>query len=156
MPGLLIRVIRMLRFVTEVDMGRHAELLRSLAAANTVASPTLTALRSTGVLDEEPLHVWALDGTGSLAGGLAAHTAKAWLELDLLWVSDKYRGTGTGSRIVAAAEEIAVARGCGWSKVWTWDFQAPRFYEKQGYEVQCVLEDHPPGMQDFFLTKRLQ
>ncbi|MFI6940277.1 GNAT family N-acetyltransferase [Streptomyces sp. NPDC050418] len=141
--------------MTEVDNQRREELRSGLRATNSEASPTLRGLRDTGVLDEVPLHVYAFTPEGDLAGGVVAHTANGWLELDLLWVDAPHRGTGLGSAVVAEAESLARARGCAWSKVWTWDFQAPGFYGKQGYEVQCVLEDHPPGVRDFFLTKRL-
>ena len=37
----------------------------------------------------------------------------------------------------------------------TWDFQAPEFYKKQGYDVVCVIPDYPPGITEYTLTKRL-
>ena len=38
----------------------------------------------------------------------------------------------------------------------TFDFQAPGFYEKLGFEVFGVLADYPPGHKRFFMVKRLR
>ena len=45
-------------------------------------------------------------------------------------------------------------RGCAAARLETWDFQAPGFYQKQGYEVVCVIPDYPPGITEYTLVKR--
>ncbi|MFJ9717184.1 GNAT family N-acetyltransferase [Streptomyces sp. NPDC101213] len=149
-------VWRMFRLEAEVDRSRR-DLLRSrLRDANTAASPVLRALRGTPAEREAPLHVWASDDTGALAGGLVGHTWTTWLHVTYLWVDERHRGTGLGTRLLAEAERLARDdRGCLRSRVETWDFQAPRFYRRQGYEVVCVIEDYPPGITEYTLTKRL-
>ncbi len=37
----------------------------------------------------------------------------------------------------------------------SYNFQAPRFYQKLGYEVFAVLEDHPQHHRNYYLRKRL-
>lgn len=149
-------VCRMFRIEAEVDRGRR-DLLRSrLRDTNTAASPVLAALRGTPGEHEVPLHVWALDSAGDLAGGLVGHTWTTWLHVTYLWVDAVHRGTGLGSRLLAEAERIAAAdRACTASRLETWDFQAPGFYRKQGYEVVGVVPDYPPGLTEFLLAKRL-
>ncbi|WP_280881420.1 GNAT family N-acetyltransferase [Streptomyces pseudovenezuelae] len=149
-------VSRMFRLETEIDRARR-DLLRSrLLDTNTAASPVLRALRGTPAERELPLHVWALDEAGELAGGLVGHTWTTWLHVTYLWVDGRHRGSGLGSRILSTAERIArEERGCGASRLETWDFQAPEFYKKQGYEVVCVIPDYPPGTTEYTLTKRL-
>ncbi|MFF9060057.1 GNAT family N-acetyltransferase [Streptomyces sp. NPDC014882] len=149
-------VWRMFRLEAEVDRSRR-DLLRSrLRDANTAASPVLRALRGTPAEREAPLHVWASDDTGALAGGLVGHTWTTWLHVTYLWVDERHRGTGLGTRLLGEAERLARDdRGCLRSRVETWDFQAPRFYRRQGYEVVCVIEDYPPGITEYTLTKRL-
>ncbi|MDH6220529.1 GNAT superfamily N-acetyltransferase [Streptomyces pseudovenezuelae] len=146
----------MFRLETEIDRARR-DLLRSrLLDTNTAASPVLRALRGTPAERELPLHVWALDEAGELAGGLVGHTWTTWLHVTYLWVDGRHRGSGLGSRILSTAERIArEERGCGASRLETWDFQAPEFYKKQGYEVVCVIPDYPPGTTEYTLTKRL-
>ncbi|WP_307163773.1 GNAT family N-acetyltransferase [Streptomyces rishiriensis] len=149
-------VCRMFRLETEVDRTRR-DLLRSrLLATNTEASPVLRALRGTPAERESALHVWASDAGGGLAGGLVGHTWTTWLHVTYLWVDARHRGTGLGSALLAEAERIAhEQRGCDRVRLETWDFQAPDFYRRRGYEVVCVIEDYPPGLTEFTLTKRL-
>jgi ribosomal protein S18 acetylase RimI-like enzyme len=148
-------VSRMFRLETEVDKVRR-DLLRSrLRAANTAASPVLAALRGTPGEREVPLHVWASDESDELAGGLVGHTWATWLQVTYLWVDERHRGARLGSRLLAEAERVARdERGCGAVRLETWDFQAPGFYEKQGYEVVCVIPDYPPGITEYTLVKR--
>lgn len=149
-------VCRMFRLETEVDRARRDLLRRRLRDTNTAASPVLRALRGTPDEREAPLHVWALDANGDLAGGLVGHTWTAWLHVTYLWVDGRHRGRGLGSRLLARAERVAAAeRACTASRVETWDFQAPDFYRRQGYDVVCVIPDYPPGITEYTLTKRL-
>ncbi|MEU5521249.1 GNAT family N-acetyltransferase [Streptomyces sp. NPDC093250] len=148
-------VSRMFRIEIEVDKARRDLLHRSLRDTNTAASPVLRALRGTPDERETPLHVWALDANGDLAGGLVGHTWTAWLHVTYLWVDARHRGAGLGSRLLMESERVAAERGCTASRVETWDFQAPDFYRRQGYEVVCVIPDYPPGITEYTLTKRL-
>ncbi len=146
----------MFRLETEVDRARR-DLLRSrLRDTNTAASPVLRALRGTPTEREAPLHVWVLDETDDLIGGLVGHTWTTWLHVTYLWVADRHRGHGLGTRLLTEAENVAAARGCHRARLETWDFQAPGFYTRLGYEVVCVIEDYPPGLTEYTLTKRLQ
>ncbi|EGX58089.1 acetyltransferase [Streptomyces zinciresistens K42] len=147
----------MFRLETEVDKSRHDLLRRRLRAANTAASPVLRALRGTPGERELPLHLWALDEGGDMAGGLVGHTWASWLHVALLWVDDRHRGAGLGSQLLAHAEATARdTRGCTAVRLETWDFQAPEFYRRQGYDVVCVIPGYPPGITEYTLTKRLR
>ncbi|MDX3457512.1 GNAT family N-acetyltransferase [Streptomyces sp. ME02-8801-2C] len=149
-------VCRMFRIATEVDKECLSLLRSRLREANTAASPVLRALRGTPAERELPLHVWALDEAGNLAGGLVGHTWTTWLHVTYLWVDARHRGSGLGTRLLAEAERVAhEERACDHVRLETWDFQAPDFYRKQGYEVVCVIPDYPPGVTEYTLTKRL-
>lgn len=146
----------MFRIESGDDKDRRDLLRRRLLDTNTAASPVLRALRGTPGEREHPLHLWALDEAGELAGGLAGHTWTTWLHVTYLWVDDRHRGTGLGSRLLSQAERLArEERGCLGSRLETWDFQAPDFYRKQGYEVVCVIPDYPPGITEYTLTKQI-
>ncbi|MFF0163211.1 GNAT family N-acetyltransferase [Streptomyces sp. NPDC005263] len=148
-------VSRMFRIETEVDKERRDLLRNRLRETNTAASPVLRALRATPGAREVPLHIWALDETDALAGGLVGHTWAGWLHVTYLWVDERHRGSGIGSRLLARAERAARdQRGCSAVRLETWDFQAPRFYQKQGYEVVSVIPDYPPGITEYTLVKR--
>ncbi|MFF4182305.1 GNAT family N-acetyltransferase [Streptomyces sp. NPDC001691] len=145
----------MFRIETEVDKDRQVQLRRRLRDTNTERSPVLRALRGTGSEKEVPLHAWGLNEEGLLAGGLVGRTWAGWLHVDLLWIDAGLRAAGLGTRLLARAEELASARGCGFARVQTWDFQAPGFYRKRGYEVVAAIPDYPPGVTEYTLTKRL-
>lgn len=149
-------VSRMFRLETEVDTARQDQLRRRLRETNTKASPILRALRGAPGERERPLQVWALDTSNALAGGLVGHTWTTWLHVTYLWVDERHRGTGLGSQLLSKAEHIArTERACTAVRLETWDFQAPEFYQKQGYEVVCVIPDYPPGITEYTLVKRL-
>ena len=149
-------VSRMFRLETEVDKSRQDLLRRRLRETNSALSPILRALRGTPGERERPLQVWALDDSGALAGGLVGHTWTTWLHVTYLWVDERHRGARLGSRLLSRAERTAHAeRGCTSVRLETWDFQAPQFYKRQGYDVVCVIPDYPPGITEYTLTKRL-
>lgn len=146
----------MFRLETGVDKDRRTALGERLRDTNTERSPVLRTLRDSPLGDEVPLHVWLLEeSTGALAGGLTGRTWARWLHVDLLWVDDRYRGARLGSRVLAEAERLARERGCARSRLETWDFQAPGFYRKQGYEIAGQVPDYPPGVTEFILVKTL-
>lgn len=146
----------MFRIEAEVDKARH-DLLRSrLRDTNTAASPLIDALRKTPAVREVPIHLWALDDSGDLAGGLVGHTWATWLHVAHLWVDDPHRGTGLGSRLLTRAERIAHReRACVAARLETWDFQAPDFYRRHGYKVVCAIPDYPPGITEYTMIKPL-
>ncbi len=101
------------------------------------------------------LAIFERDATGQIIAGLLGDTYWEWLYVGILWVDARYRRTGLGSALLAAAEAEARARGCRYSHLETHPFQAPDFYRRHGYEVYTVLEDLPPGHKKIFLKKRL-
>jgi len=100
------------------------------------------------------LAVLVRDEAGAVVGGLTGRTSAAWLFVELLWLPEALRGTGLGTRLMMAAEAEAVRRGCMGAHLDTYDFQAPSFYRKLGYEVFGSIEDHPPGHTRFWMRKR--
>ena len=74
-------------------------------------------------------------------------------DLTLIWdlrVDPGARGTGVGTRLVAAAIEWARSRGCAEIKVETQNINigACRFYERQGFELRSVRRGAYPGLPD--------
>ena len=114
----------------------------------------LTFIRMEAGVVGTPLAVLVRDEAGAVAGGLTGRTSAAWLFVELLWLPEKLRGTGLGTRVMMAAEAEAVRRGCMGAHLDTYDFQAPGFYRKLGYEVFGSIEDHPPGHTRFWMRKR--
>jgi GNAT superfamily N-acetyltransferase len=91
---------------------------------------------------------------GALVAGLSGWTHAGCLQISVLFVDEALRGRGLGGRLVSAAEREALSRGCARAFLSTFGFQAPRFYQRLGYEIFGAFEDLPGGAR-YFLTKRL-
>lgn len=92
---------------------------------------------------------------GDLVGGLVGETGRGFLFVDLFWLEAPWRGQGLGSRLLAAAEAEALARGCHSAWLDTYDFQGRPFYERHGFELFGELTGFPNGHRRFYLVKRL-
>ena len=109
-----------------------------------------------GPSGEQPVKFVARDAAGTVVGGILGHTRWRWLYIAKLWVDDRARGHGLGTKLMAAAEDVARSRGCTEVSLDTFDYQARPFYEKLGYELFGTLEGYPPGSRQYYLRKRLQ
>lgn len=94
-------------------------------------------------------------GDGEIVGGVIGATYWGWLYVNLMWLREDLRGHGYGKELLTQAEEEARQRGATRSYLDTFSFQAPGFYQKQGYEIFGKLNDFPPGHQRYFLSKVL-
>lgn len=91
---------------------------------------------------------------GEPVGGAYGWCYGAWFFLHDFHLPEDLRGSGNGSGLIARIEAEAAARGCVGAWLDTFSFQAPGFYEKQGYTRFGTLPDHPPGHARHFLFKR--
>ena len=112
--------------------------------------------RQIGPADEQPVRFVARDASGAVVAGLLGHTRWGWLYIEKLWLADAVRGKGFGTRLVAAAESLAIDRGCTGATLTTFEHQARPFYEKLGYELFGTLEGYPAGTRQYHLRKRLR
>lgn len=108
-----------------------------------------------GPADNQPVKFVARDVDGNVVGGILGHTRWRWLYIAKLWIDATVRGQGIGTKLMAAAEELARSRGCTDVSLDTFDFQARPFYEKLGYELFGTLEGFPPDSRQFYLRKSL-
>lgn len=101
------------------------------------------------------LSVLVRDEKNHPLGGLLGGTYWGWLYIELLWLDERARGEGIGTRVVQMAEDEARARGCHHVYLDTQSFQAREFYEKLGYRVFGQLDDFPKGHTRYYLEKDL-
>jgi GNAT superfamily N-acetyltransferase len=92
---------------------------------------------------------------GELVGGVIAETYWEWLYINVMWVQQGLRGKGYGEQLLKRTEEEAKKRGVRHAYLDTFSFQAPGFYEKNGYSVFGKLLDFPPGHERYFYQKDL-
>ena len=105
--------------------------------------------------ESEPLNLYVEDDSGELMAGLVAETFGNWLEIEYLFVKEDLRGQGIGSKLLQQAESVAKKRNCRYVFVNTYQFQAPAFYQKQGYKKVFTLKDYPYTGQRHYYQKDL-
>jgi ribosomal protein S18 acetylase RimI-like enzyme len=109
--------------------------------------------RFAGPMDHCVLTISARGDDKKIIGGLIAQLLWKWMHVDRLWVDESHRRKGIGRQLLVAAENEAQNRGCLYSYLNTFDFQARGFYEKHGYSVYAVQENFPVGHKNFLMSK---
>ncbi len=109
----------------------------------------------TGWRDYRPLAIFLRDEAGATRGGALGYSWGGWLHLEYLWVAEPLRGQGYGTSLLRAAETEARERGCRGVFLDSFEFQAPEFYKRYGYQVYAELPDLPPGHTLYYLRKDL-
>ena len=105
--------------------------------------------------ESEPLNLYVENDHGQLMAGLVAETFGNWLEIEYLFVKEDLRGQGIGSQLLHRAESEAKKRNCRFAFVNTYQFQAPAFYQKHGYQEVFTLKDYPYTGQRHYYQKDL-
>src|SRR3954466_10295396 len=110
----------------------------------------------TGIRDRRPLAVVTKDAvTGNVVGGAIGRSSLGLLFLDLFFLPEALRGWGLGTQVLQAFEEEGRQRGCRSAVLYTISFQAPGFYEHNGWRRFGEVPCHPPGTSRIFMTKEL-
>ena len=132
-------------FVMDTDDGLNHRLHDEISRFNGDA---------TGLRDGRAISIRLEDPSGDLLAGLTGWTWGGSGYVDVLWVRAGARGMGLGSRMLAAAEAEATARGCTQMVLSTHSFQAPGFYRARDY-IECGrTPDYPAGHSHVHLRKR--
>lgn len=108
-----------------------------------------------GASDGRGLAAFVRDERGQIIAGISGYTWAGMAEIEFLWVDESLRGQGIGAQLLAAVEEEARRRGCALVITGTYSFQAPEFYQRNGYQVAGKIEDCPPGHSNYWLKKEL-
>jgi ribosomal protein S18 acetylase RimI-like enzyme len=98
---------------------------------------------ATGYTDGKLLGGCVRADSGELIAGFSGHTWGGVCVITHLWVDRQYRGRGMGQTVLQSAEAEARRRNCAHLILASHSFQAPRFYERLGYQRICTVEDWP-------------
>lgn len=82
---------------------------------------------------------------GAFVGGVLFYASNDWLFLTSGIVFEPYRNKGIYKAVIKKLEEYAKENGLSGIFVSTYDFQAPWFYEKNGFKQGAVLHNCPAG-----------
>lgn len=107
-----------------------------------------------GLGEENELAIFVRE-SGTVVAGISGWTWGDCCELQSLWVDPGLRGRGLATRLIAAAEAEAAARGCTQTVHFTYEFQAHDLYTKSGYEVIGCIDGFPTGTKAFWFRKQL-
>jgi GNAT superfamily N-acetyltransferase len=103
----------------------------------------------------EYIRLNAREAGGPVVGGIRAVVALYWLRVEVLWVDEAARGRGIGSRLLDEAERLAREMGARNAALETFEWQAPAFYQKHGYEEVVRLERYAKGFYLSLMKKAL-
>ncbi|MFF2482955.1 GNAT family N-acetyltransferase [Paenibacillus sp. NPDC058071] len=136
----------MTNFSISIGNEEEGEWIRSqLLAYNAKHAPTVYV----------PIVLKAIDDEGRIVGGLNAVHLWNWIEVNILWIDEQFRGQGIGAQLLAQIEEKAKEWNCDYIKLNTFTFQAPNYYPKLGYKEYAVIPNLPPGFSHHFFIKEL-
>jgi GNAT superfamily N-acetyltransferase len=108
-----------------------------------------------GLGDEVDLAIFVRE-EGEVVAGISGWTWGDCCELQSLWVQPSLRGRGLATKLLAAAETEAAARGCVQTVHFTYEFQAGTLYERNGYKLVARVQDFPSGTDALWYQKRLR
>lgn len=91
-----------------------------------------------------------------IIAGIVAGSTYNTLEIDYLYVDEKYRNQGLGSKLLKHVEECGKNDGLKFVLVNTYSFQAPEFYIKNNYELLYKLEKCFLDYDQYFFRKELK
>ena len=113
-------------------------------------------VEKTGTDDGQWLAIFLRDAQQIIYAGLEGWTWCGSCYIRTVWVHKDLRGQGIGTKLLQTAEQEARRRGCQQMTLSSFSFQAPGFYQKLGYEVLAVLDEHPRSHQHYYLRKWLR
>ena len=98
---------------------------------------------------------FVVEEAGEVMGAAAGYTWGGICEVKTLWVHPDRRKAGLGSALMAQAIEEARTRGCRLMYLTTYDFQAPDFYARLGFECVATIPDKPLGHVEHIMRRTL-
>lgn len=89
-----------------------------------------------------------------VVGVIKGHSAYKEVYISDLIVLEQYRGRGIGTKLLEAVEKYFENKGFEIISLSTYEFQAPEFYKKYGFEVEFVRENkNNPKLTKYFLRR---
>lgn len=97
------------------------------------------------------------ESENEILGRIVGFTHWDYLQIELFFVSTKAQGQGIGSKLLNYVEDLAKKENLSYIILETMSFNAPKFYEKHGYEMIANIENSPlPNENRYFYKKNLK
>lgn len=109
-----------------------------------------------GVLCNYTSFCFIATADGELIGAISGATYFSEIYIDELVIKEVYRGKGIGTRLIYAVEKFFDGKGFSNINCCTNGFQAPKFYEKCGFELEFIRKNKANSKLDkYFYVKYL-
>lgn len=99
--------------------------------------------------------IFIRDSDTTIVGGVKGASYYGCLYIDSLWVAKSLRGSGWGTRLIQASEQLARERQCTFVSLTTMDWEALPFYLKLDYHIEYVREGFEKESKMYVLRKNL-
>lgn len=103
----------------------------------------------------KPLEIIAFENN-KIIGGIYGRSIWGTLEIKTFVVDELCRGKGIGTKLILEAENEAFQRNCRYISLDTFSFQAPKFYERLGFELIGTETDFPKGFEKYYYRKSIK
>ena len=110
-----------------------------------------------GLMNEYPHTGYKLvikNDDGQVIGGVSGYTTFGTMNVEALWVDERYRGQGYGRDLLMQAEKLAKERGCIAGQIACFSFQNLDFLKKQDYNPHGVSDGYPEEVKEYYLIKK--
>lgn len=92
----------------------------------------------------------------NIVGIITGHSYYKEIHISDLIVLEQYRNKKIGSKLIEKVEEYYKNKGFENINLTTYDFQAPKFYQKCGFEIEFMRENKQnPKLTKYFLIKHI-
>ena len=98
------------------------------------------AKKQPGDVDAQVYKYRLYDDNENLIGGIDFVIHAEWLYIDEFAVVENLRKQGYGKQILKEVEDFGKSKGCTQSSLMSFNYSAPEFYKKCGYELKYTLE----------------
>lgn len=114
------------------------------------------AMDLTGVdgLREEPVNFEMLDGE-DFVGCAFVQVFWGQLHIKYLFIEEPFRNKGYASKLMKHVFEFGKSKGCTFAFVETMSFQAPKFYQKLGFNIELIRHGYERDTSLYYLKKDL-
>jgi ribosomal protein S18 acetylase RimI-like enzyme len=109
-----------------------------------------------GAWESKPFTFYIKDSDETIiAGAFGRYIPYELVEIDCIWVEEKYRKQKLGARIAKAVEDFAKNHGAKCINLYTMDFQAVGFYKTLGFVLLAIIPKWAKDYDAHFMRKVL-
>lgn len=102
-----------------------------------------------------PYTIFIKRNDAKIIAGLYGDIFGTICRIECLWVEEKRRHQGLGTKLFNELEKFAISKNCKILQLYTTEFQAKEFYEKIGFSIAAILENAFMGHSVYTMRKPL-